>query len=689
MSDVLYKVRTVYETDASKAGQGAAQAAAGVSVLGRVTEAAKAGLRTMFNTAMVAGAIGLTAAVGTLAYGITNLNAQAESTAVGIAGMVNAAGATNASGGIASWGESMQFAEQTMVQIRRDAAALPGEAEDFVEVFRAGLAPALEAGMRASDVAQFTNRFAAVGISFRVDAPQIGRDLNLMLQGRAGAHVNMWNRLKSTIGLTAAQFNALTAAQRQARIDEAIRRYDNMIGAFGNTWEAVSSTTVSYFKELARFGSRPMFDALKNDLRDLNSWWDAHQHQIQEVAHGIGTSLADAYHGAGEAAAGYIHRFDNWSRTQRGQAVMNGASNLWDRAREGARTVAGGVRANAGALIGAAAGRGLSLAGAGAGASLGVGVGVGAFVQFLSHTEAAASVFMSLNNVLGSVLSIVATVVSTFTGLEAMLGGLLAGALPGLWSGIDTLMHGFDDAFKALGPALNTLFDALSPVVSVLGAIIGETGSLVGSVLSPAVRAVGSELARFVTALAGAIRWINQQVRPYEGFINRASTWMRDNVNAPLSGVVSVLAHAPGRLTQIAGRDSAAVMDRNLPFRDIAADYRAGVEWWRRTTDVRPDSVTPASNSTTPDANAPGFMDRLRDTVNGLRRTLEERPNIELGQGRAGRAVQQPGRPVVNVHIHQTINTADDPDRVLLMTRRAVVQGIYAPVESPGVRITR
>jgi len=43
----------------------------------------------------------------------------------------------------------------------------------------------------------------------------------------------------------------------------------------------------------------------------------------------------------------------------------------------------------------------------------------------------------------------------------------------------------------------------------------------------------------------------------------------------------------------------------------------------------------------------------------------------------------------VQVHIHQTVNTNEDPDRILMLTRRAVFQGVYSPLETPSARVVQ
>jgi hypothetical protein len=75
-------------------------------------------------------------------------------------------------------------------------------------------------------------------------------------------------------------------------------------------------------------------------------------------------------------------------------------------------------------------------------------------------------------------------------------------------------------------------------------------------------------------------------------------------------------------------------------------------------------------------------LERLRTPLLGAMQTNT------LGAVTGRRATAHPGNTHVTVHIHQTINTNDDPDRVLYLTRRGVHMGLYAPLESSSVRVT-
>lgn len=243
----------------------------GVAAAGLATGAAAMGLRGLL-------------------YGVTNLNAQARETAIGIAGMLQAGGA------VGTFEEGMGRAGAVLTQIRRDADALPGEAQDFVNVFRTALPSVLDAGVSSVlDASRFTNQFGAVAVAFQVDSGQAGRDLRQMLQGRAGADVAMWNNLSSLIGKSAKEFNHLTAPQRLAALQSAVGRYGDMIGAYGGTFGTALSTVESKAKDLLRTASEPLYESATQRLQELGGWMTVHGPQFEAQVQRWGQRGADAF----------------------------------------------------------------------------------------------------------------------------------------------------------------------------------------------------------------------------------------------------------------------------------------------------------------------------------------------------------------------------------------------------------
>lgn len=701
MSDILYNVRTVYETETKGSEKGLGSMGRLAGVAGGMLDGLKSVASTVFQGAMVGGIAAAGAGLAGLAYSIHSLNGDVDSLSVGIAGMVGAAG-VDGTEGPAGWANSMTYAEQTLQQIRRDAAALPGEAEDFIEVFRAGLAPALNSGLEATDVSAFTNRFAAVGIAFRIDAPQIGRDLNLMLQGRAGAHVNMWNRLQSVIGKTAQQFNALNATQRRVAIEQAMRRYQPMIDAYSNTWEAISSTTISYGKDLLRLAGNPFFNVAKKELRSINDWWQANQNYINEVANGIGTELVNAYKRAHGEAYRLFGVMNAWSAGPMGQRLLGFA----DRLRSGASALA----TRAGNAITSHPAEAAGIAGAGIGLAMGMpglGLAAGSLVQFATHTDAASETMNNLTGVGQGLWGTFTGLLPIVSGVEAFLGSILAGVLPGWSLGMSNLANSVGDAAGRVGPAISGMLGALSPLFQILGVAIGGVANIIGTGLGEAINAMASATVGLANMIRGVVSEMGTWLARHGITVQSTTNFLRETA-ATTYGSLSFLPrwgaqflgnfgraigvvdpHTPGaQRTNRNGSAGAGFFDERSSWDLFRAGYqRAGGRTF----------LPPGAQGTAAPEHVQTIAERLEAVQNEFRASMDRlrtpllgaMQGTTLGAAANARNVAHPGNTHVTVHIHQTINTNDDPDRVLIMTRRGVHLGLFSPIESPGVRVTR
>lgn len=158
------------------------------------------------------------------------------------------------------------------------AAALPGETEDYVNVFATALPKALSAGMTdMQQVAQFTSYWTAVAASNMVDAQQAGMDLFRMLAGQAGADVRMFTVLAEVIGMTAETFNKLSAPERLAAIQGALGNFSGQLGAAGDEFGAVEGSVASLEKEIQRLGTMRAFEREKEHLQRMNELLKEHR----------------------------------------------------------------------------------------------------------------------------------------------------------------------------------------------------------------------------------------------------------------------------------------------------------------------------------------------------------------------------------------------------------------------------
>jgi hypothetical protein len=236
------------------------------------------------------------AAVGGLAAvkrGVIGLNAAFEETTLTLAGMVRAYKLED------NFGRATVAAEKMLKRMQELAAPLPGEAEDYITALRTSISKVIEAGKTGyEEIATFVSKYTAVAIANQVDAAQAGRDLMLMLSGRAGVANKTWGVLVGHIKMGATEFNRLSAPERMRRIETAISKYDDLTKAYANTWSAQIGAFMTYGKEIIRLGTKPLFEKAKNALAEINTWLEKNRGwliDMVQAASAIGPALVKGF----------------------------------------------------------------------------------------------------------------------------------------------------------------------------------------------------------------------------------------------------------------------------------------------------------------------------------------------------------------------------------------------------------
>lgn len=413
-----------------------------------------------------------------------DLNGQAENAQIAIAGMIQAGGV------VKEWDAAMNVTEGVMAQIRKDAAELPGEFDDFLQVFQSALPKALESGLNPQQVAKFTNAFGAVSIALGTDAAQAGRDLQLMLSGRAGAHVAMWNKLSSHIGKTAEEFNKLDIVARRKAIEAATGKFGDMISAYGNTWDAIYSTTTTHAKNLMRIASQPMFNQMKETYKGINKYLDENQAKIERIARLLGKSVV---HGVNAVEEGFKRVYKTISAIVNSPAFKILTNTLGKMASK-AMSAIGSAVSGAAARVAKRSGGAENLAGMAAGSMMGgpmmimLGSAVG---QFMTHIVAVASVVDSIANIFGSLITIVEPTIEALGMMGQLLGDTAAIILPPFMAAVAVVVDALTVAWNTVLASVISFMTTLAPVVNLLVAKVGTVITSIGRVLAPAIEILG------------------------------------------------------------------------------------------------------------------------------------------------------------------------------------------------------
>lgn len=642
MSDQTYTVRTVYTVESKGAQSSIDRLGSLLGRIGGVLDRLKSmllGLAGIFAAAFIGGAV----AAGVLLHRLTEVGGQAETTRLALAGMINAQMFSSSATPLGNFPEALGASDALIQRMRDHARALPGTFADLQAVMQGSLSGGIQAGQSLAAIEGQAARFMAVTKSLGIDAEQAGRDMTLMMEGRAGAQVASFARLRPLIGKTAQEFNQLTPLQRWQAIGRALQGFTPMVDAYEHSWDAVSSTTEDHLASLFRVGTTPLFEAARTALASLNGWIERNQTQLEAMARLVGGVLTRAF----QELVAQVRRLDPLLQRMAAGPFFR---TLRDRMEGFARGEALPTE-----------GMGARVSNAASGAFSAVSQYVPsvamlvAFAEELGRSEQnLAALRQAGEGLLSALLSLDQAVVGITMALGSLVGVFHAGAMPGLAALVGDIGAVVTGIANVLGPWIASVVAILSPLFGWLGRFIGAVGSIVGSILR--LIAVLT-LLPFRNMLPG-LNFFRERIASASAVLSRIGDQLMgpiEMVASALRRLVSWIEHLPGMNGMLSGEG--------------------------------PGTPTPLRVNLTPDPVAQG------DGWGGLPREGGFDP---AGAQRFARLFRRPNAtPSSNVNVtnhvtvHQTIEQAEDPDRVLIATREGVLDALLHPIESTGALITR
>lgn len=433
------------------------------------------------NTVRMVGGTAFTA----IKHAVVDLNTKLESTTLAVAGTLKAYKLVD------TFEDAEKAATQAFRQIRKDAAALPGEAEDYIKVFRTGLPMLIRSQLGGlKEMTNFTNKYTASMIANQVDAVQSGRDLTRMLAGRAGRLVKSWTVLKPFIKQTQKQFNSMTTPERAKVLQEAIQRYEPMLDKFSNTMDAQQGTITSFVKDFTMAATKPMFEKAKVSLGAINDFLGKNQKMIENILGNLGNELVRVLDTAGKAAMGlWVYFKKAWgvmkqmANSPLVQAIKGGVSSIissTSNERGGganAAGVTGGVVASIMGIPGAAQ----------------IAVVISALLKFGEHTEAVNAVWSSLQEAGMHLVTMLRPLMLLFDSISTLLSEVFVVVLPPI-----------ADVFNRVAETLSFVFGIFSAIIVDMVNTVGPTVVKIYEALAKLVKGVTDFLApviRFVAIL--------------------------------------------------------------------------------------------------------------------------------------------------------------------------------------------
>lgn len=221
--------------------------------------------------------------------GVTKLNAELESTKISLGTIFKANGQTS------DLASGFELATDQLAKMRKDARDLPGELEDLKRIFVTAAIPGFGAGADADRIRKLSASTMAFAAVAQVPQAVAARELAMLLEGRAGAHNVLGQRLDALSGDKAKSFNHLSADKRLEYIEGRLAAYSGAVDRFKNSYEGLSSAFVDNVKQFGIAATSPLFDRVKTTLAEINNWFDNNQALVGSWADYIGSNAGAAF----------------------------------------------------------------------------------------------------------------------------------------------------------------------------------------------------------------------------------------------------------------------------------------------------------------------------------------------------------------------------------------------------------
>lgn len=293
---IEYVVRTRYEIAGNPEGRasGIASAFGGIaSAAGKAGDAFDGLVTKAVQFAAVGASLAAAGGLAAIKTGLVDINARLEDTEIGFATIFNMMGASS------SFQGGLESAKSLMSDIRKDAAALPGEFADFTAMAQTITAPLLNAGKGIEDIRNLTRDTVVATASLlgtdKARMEQGAREMAQLLEGHAGGH----NALGTRLGITTSTmvgskaFNKATAEERYDFITKKLEKAKESMGAFQNSWSGLTSTMIDGVKMLLGRATMPLFERIKTEVGRINKLLD--KPEAGAFADRVGNALVVAF----------------------------------------------------------------------------------------------------------------------------------------------------------------------------------------------------------------------------------------------------------------------------------------------------------------------------------------------------------------------------------------------------------
>jgi len=561
------------------------------SMGGEAISAIGAGLSTLLSPLSMVGVALAGLGLGFAALKVSELGNSFEKTHIQIAGFLVGLGIVN------EFDKSMVHAEAVIEKIRIAAAKLPGSADEYIQVFRAGLGALQGAvGGTLDKMTAFSNRYTAITKTLGVDAPQAGRDLNLMLQadqGRAGGNVRSFQailpiirKLEGQAGITARSFNEMTAPERADLLAKAMDRLQPMLDRAETSYDAMKGALISNIEYLTRLGTAPVFDAMKTSLGAINDSLldsDGHLQSIGTRVVNVGRMISEALVSGVSSGINIIGVFGTKLQEV---AAMPGVQKILGTVGSVASQAVSGIAsmADKSGAGGVAAG-GLAALGAATGPVALVAVVIG---ELVSNGQLFSDILSQMAAYGGAMLEPLAQIGNAVFTVATLIGDVLGNALGGFMSMIFAvaepvgifighvievsrvflvmLRPALNQIWKAAGNLFRAIGEFLNPVIRILAVTAYKLYEVFLKMLLPVFNVASNIFTALINVISDFIAWLGSILKVVADKTEKSGGI---SMQSAFSGLQTSSSDGPSWLEKLMARIDAPAI--NVPATDAGS----------------------------------------------------------------------------------------------------------------------
>lgn len=316
MADIVKRVKTIFTTSGLREMRsGAKSTRDGFESLGRSVTSFR---RTLLG---IGAAIGVSFGVREGLGALVGFNKELETSRIAIAAVLD----LNTKIGK---DRALEVAAGSMERLRVIAKKNVGEFKDFLTVFQLSQGAVFRAGGTVATAENLARLGVPAGLSLDIDTEQFGRDVNLILSGRAGAQVKTFQALAGAIGLSAEEFNRLGAPERLAKLTESLEAFSPFVKEFERSLDGQLGTLKDNVTDFAGKVGEPLFAKITEQVTSLNVWIEKNADDLERWASIIGDKIVTGFEAVVDAVSFIIDNKDALIGVAKAIGVAFGVSRL-------------------------------------------------------------------------------------------------------------------------------------------------------------------------------------------------------------------------------------------------------------------------------------------------------------------------------------------------------------------------